>query len=237
MEFISLNHWLMLVEAKKEAKKETKRSNYGCVMLYATVTNWDKHISKIDKEDIYDDDKKDYGLEHTPHVTVLFGIHLDETKPEDVEKLMKLFKPVDASVNTIGIFENENYDVVKYDVPVTEQLKEYHEAVMAAFPNTQTFPDYHPHMTISYVKPGEGKKYKGKVKPFKVTFDLAVYSMKSSDAESKKIKVGLQEEKCYIQVEYGLTIKSYHFGYILMKRISKKLLKTYQNISTIKLLI
>ena len=188
MNFTSYNNWLM------EATKETKRPDYGCVMLYATVPNWDKHIAKIAKEDIYNNEEKDYGLEHTPHVTVLFGIHLDETKPEDVEKLMKLFKPVDASVDTIAIFENENYDVVKYDVPVTEQLKEYHEAVMAAFPNTQTFPEYHPHMTISYVKPGEGKKYVGKVKPFNVKFDLAVYSMKSSDAESKKVKVKLTDE-------------------------------------------
>lgn len=184
--FTSYKNWLM------EAKKEVKRPDYGCIMLYATVPNWDKHLSKIDEEDIYNNEEKDYGLEHTPHATVLFGVHLNETKPEDVEKFMKLFKPVEVTVDTIGVFENPDYDVVKYDVPVTEELKKYREAALAAFPNTQTFPDYHPHMTISYVNSGTGKNYKGKVTPFKVVFDLAVYSMKSSDAESKKVKVKLK---------------------------------------------
>lgn len=189
-QFTSFNKW-KLMEAKK--KEQSKKTEYGCVMLYTEVPNWDKHISKIDDEDIYDDEFKDYGLEHTPHVTVLFGIHLDETTPEDVEKVLKLFKPIQAYVDTIGIFENDVYDVVKYDVPVTPKLKEYHEAVMAAFPNTQTFPDYHPHMTIAYVLPGKGKEYKGGVKPFKVTFDTAVYSYAGKNGERQRIKVKLEK--------------------------------------------
>ena len=47
MQFTSLKNWLI------EAKKEVKRPDYGCVMLYTTVPNWDKHLSKIDKEDIF----------------------------------------------------------------------------------------------------------------------------------------------------------------------------------------
>ena len=99
--FIGLKQWLM--ESKK--KEQSKKTEYGCVMLYTEIPNWGKHLSKIDEDDIYDDEFKDYGLEHTPHVTVLFGIHLDETKPEDVKKVLKLFKPIDASVDTIGVFE------------------------------------------------------------------------------------------------------------------------------------
>ena len=187
MKFTSYKNWLM------EAKKESKKTEYGCVMLYTDVPNWNKHISKIKEEDIFDDEIKDYGLEHTPHVTVLFGIHLDETKPEDVKKVLKLFKPIQVRIDTIGIFENEVYDVVKYNVPVTPQLKEYHEAVMGAFPNTQTFPDYHPHMTIAYVLPGKGKEYKGGVTPFTVTFDTAVYSYAGKNGERERIKVKLEK--------------------------------------------
>jgi len=192
MKFTSFNNW-KLMETKK-VKEQSKKTEYGCIMLYTTVPNWDKHIDKIEKDDIYDDKFKDYGLEHTPHVTVLFGIHLDETKPEDVKKVLKLFKPVIAYIDTIGTFENKDFDVVKYNVPVTPLLKLYREAVMAAFPNTQTFPDYHPHMTIAYVLPEKGKKYKGGVKPFKVTFDTAVYSYAGKNGERERIKVKLKND-------------------------------------------
>jgi len=191
MKFTSFNNW-KLMEAEKK-KEQSKKTEFGCVMLYTEVPNWDKHISIIEKEDIYDDEFKDYGLEHTPHVTVLFGIHLDETTPEEVEKVLKLFKPIQAYIDTRSIFENPTYDVVKYDVPVTPQLKEYHEAVMAAFPNTQTFPDYHPHMTIAYVVKNSGK-YKGGVTPFKVTFDTAVYSYAGKNGERARIKVKLTKD-------------------------------------------
>ena len=175
-----------------EAKKESKKTEYGCVMLYATVPDWDNKIKVVKEEDIFDDEIKDYGYEHQPHVTLLFGLHLNETKPEAIKAFMETFKPMTATIDTISIFENEKFDVVKFDVPVTDEIKKYHDALLANYPNTQTFPDYHPHMTIAYVLPGKGKQYKGKVKPFKVTFDLAVYSFSSSGSEKDKIKVKLK---------------------------------------------
>ena len=55
------------------------------------------------------------------------------------------------------------------------------------FPNTQTFKDYHPHITIAYVKKGEGKKYVQKVKTFETTFNESVYS--GPDGKKKKFKL------------------------------------------------
>ncbi len=44
-------------------------------------------------------------------------------------------------------------------------------------PHTTDYPDYHPHTTIAYVKPGEGKKYVGKIdKPIMVKPNKIVYS-------------------------------------------------------------
>jgi 2'-5' RNA ligase superfamily len=186
MKFISFKNWLF-------EKKESKKLEYGCVMLYSNILNWDKHLSIIDKEDIYDDELHDYGLEHESHCTVLWGIHQDETKPEDVTDLIKIFKPVKVTIDKISVFKNDDYDVVKYEVPVTDELKKYHELVMLAFPNTQTFPKYEPYMTIAYVLKNTGKKYAKKVKPFEVTFDTVVYSYRknSSDKKDTKIKIKL----------------------------------------------
>jgi 2'-5' RNA ligase len=171
----------MLLESKNSDKKE-----YGCVMLFTEIKDWDKHLSLIEKEDIYDDENHEHGLEHESHVTLLYGIHLDETKPENIKKFIQTFKPIEVTIDTISIFEKDDYEVVKYDVPPIDEIKKYHDAILANFPNTQTFPEYHPHMTISYVLTGTGKKYKKKVKPFKVIFDTAVYSYKD-----KKIKIKL----------------------------------------------
>lgn len=187
--FISFENWL------NEEKKESKKMEYGCVMLYPKdIPNWkEKHLSIINKDDIYDDELHDYGLEHTPHTTILWGIHLDETNPDDVKQFMKTFKPIEVTIDKISTFKCDDYEVVKYEVPITDELQMYHDLVEKRFPNTQTHADYEPHITIAYVLSDEGKKYIKKVKSFKVFFDKAVYSYKANkdDKENTKITVKL----------------------------------------------
>jgi len=185
--FITFKNWLM------EEKTQSKKTEYGCVMLYSDIHNWKEHTSIIDEKDVYDDEFKDYGIEHHPHCTLLFGIHLDETDPQEIKEFISTFKPVEATIDTISIFDNPTFDVVKYDVPVSKQLQEYHDQLIAKFPNTQSFPDYHPHMTIAYVLPGKGKKYAHKVKPFKIHFNSVVYSYANGGKEKERIKVKLDE--------------------------------------------
>jgi len=181
MEFIGFTKFVALLEAKK------RNLEYGCVMLYPTIIkNWNSHLSIIDNEDLYD--KEGYGLEKEPHVTVLYGLHIDETDPNIIKDVLKLFNPISVEINRISIFENEEYDVVKYEVPVIPELKQYHETIKSLFPYTSSYDKYSPHITIAYVNPGTGKKYVGKVKKFKIDFDKAVYSYKKPK-ESKYTKI------------------------------------------------
>jgi hypothetical protein len=55
------------------------------------------------------------------------------------------------------LFENEKYDVLKFEV-VGDNLHETN-ADLKKFPHTTSFPDYNPHLTIAYLKKGEGSKY------------------------------------------------------------------------------
>ena len=183
--FISFKNWLF-------EKKKVRNLEYGCVMLYPTsIPNWKNHLSIIDKEDIYDNDNHDYGLEKNPHITVLYGIHLDETTPEAIKEVMKTFEPQEITIDKISIFSNDwnDYDVVKFDVPPTPELKGYNKLLKTVFPYTSDFPKYHPHMTISYVKKGTGKKYVGKIKPFTVKFDKAVYSYKNKPKDPERLTI------------------------------------------------
>lgn len=167
MNFTSFSNWL------NERKDENLQ--YGCLMLYAKVPDWNKKIHIVKPEDVFEKDD-DYGYEKEPHITIVYGLHNDKIDREELyEKIEEVIRPIRVEVDTIGFFENEEYDVVKFDVPVTPELKEYRKTFMK-FPNTQSFPEYHPHMTIAYVKKGKGKTYAQKIRPFEVTFRRAVYS-------------------------------------------------------------
>ena len=184
--FSSFKDWLF--------ESHTHKVEYGCVMLFATLDDWPKHLERIKKEDIYDDENHNYGLEKEPHCTLFYGLHLNTVKPEDVKEFIKTLSPVYVTINSIHIFENEEYDVVKYDVPKNDNaLQTYHDMIKKAFPNTETYAEYYPHMTLAYVEKGKGKKYVGKVKPFKVKFDKAVYSFDGKDGNREKISVKLKE--------------------------------------------
>lgn len=184
--FVSIKQWLL--EKKNNWRDEPR---YGCVMMEPSkFKDWEEnHLNGINEKDVfrkpYDDS---FGLEDEPHITVLYGIHEDKIDPSVVVDMMEQkMEPVTVTIDEIDIFENDDFDVVKYNVPVTEQLKEYRDMFMNAFENTQTFDGFHPHMTLAYVKKGEGKKYKKKLRePFQITFTKGVYSYHKDDPKTEE---------------------------------------------------
>ncbi len=149
---------------EEEKKREYK---YGVVMLYFEFKSdsWNKIQNMIVDEDVYhgpDESNPDpaYGREDEPHLTLLYGLHADVTN-EDVEKILNKFgKPTDIKLLDITTFDNsktKGFEVVKFDVK-GDELHDINKA-LSKLPHTTDFPDYHPHMTIAYTKPGTSKKY------------------------------------------------------------------------------
>lgn len=176
---------------------EGHKNEYGCLMNYLDIPTWEtKILSKIDRADLYDDETKQFGLEYEAHTTILFGFH-DGVNVDDVIKEVGEYvkKPIKIEIKNLSCFENEKYDVLKFDVESPE-LRELNKIIKEKFEHTSTFPDYKPHITVAYLKKnGSAKKYEKKFKDGAIILEGGdfVYSKENGDKiiwnpEDKKIK-------------------------------------------------
>ena len=173
-------------------KEQTQpKYEYGCVMLYFDFPLMNKIHDAIDpnhlwKKDEDSDSTYDGGLETEPHCTLLYGLH-DGVTEEDIKHVLDKFTFSTCIISNASLFENENFDVLKFDVNGDDLFKA--NAELIKYPNTQTYPDYHPHMTVAYLLPGKGKRYADMLngQEFELTPTHAVYSM--PDGEKKQISI------------------------------------------------
>lgn len=101
------------------------------------------------------------GREATPHITVKFGLHGND--PAAVHKIIADHGPVPVTFGKTSLFpagESGTHDVLKVDVDSPE-LRALNKKIADALPNTDTHPEYVPHATLAYLKPGEGAAYDG----------------------------------------------------------------------------
>lgn len=174
--------------------------SYGCAMVFFDFPQINDIHSQIDEEDVYkgdeedEDDNRSYGLEKDSHATLLYGLHDDEVDPSEVLEICTDVEYPVLKLEKVSTFENEKYDVLKFDVDcdVLHQINKK----LKSLPHTNKFPDYHPHSTIAYLKPGTGKKYVEKfneleeeVEPSKI-----VYSRSNGDKEEKRVKLAPKKE-------------------------------------------
>lgn len=100
----------------------------------------------------------DYGLERKTHVTVVPC--LDNNV--DIEALKKYLRPLYEYplllTNVSAFTNNQDYDVLKCDV-ASDILYSTNKRICADFPTFTEYKEYHPHMTIAYMKKGLTGKY------------------------------------------------------------------------------
>jgi len=168
-------------------------AKFDCVMLYAKIDNklWKKIQDNIDEKDLYEDPEgiEEFGLEKEPHLTIIYGIHSSENDQNKIIKKLEKYKPINLKMNGVSMFETDKYDVIKIDIKPSDELLKYRKDLIDNTINTQTYPDYHPHMTIAYVKKGKGKKYIKKIKIDKM--ELEFDTIKYSDHKYKKKTIKL----------------------------------------------
>lgn len=152
---MNINYSQLLTEER------TASSPLGCLMAKVAKSYADKILSfgkKIIRDDILFIQNNEFGREKEPHVTIKYGFDPDLTELE-IRKTIKGVKPFQVTINKLSLFHaspsispfhsNNQYDVVKLDVesPILRKLRE----LCDLFPNKDTFPKYHPHLTLAYV--------------------------------------------------------------------------------------
>lgn len=96
------------------------------------------------------------GRELHPHITVKYGLKTDD--PEKLKQALAGLPPLRARLGKVSLFQNPKHDVLKIDVD-SDDLRTANTRISEAIDNEDNYPEYHPHATIAYLKPGTGRQY------------------------------------------------------------------------------
>ena len=100
------------------------------------------------------------GLETEPHVTVLYGLHT--TDLDEVHDVIgNDYPPVDIQLGAVKTFPDRGDGEVVYIEIKSPDLRALNARYREKLEYTSDFPDYKPHLTVAYVKPGEGRSWTG----------------------------------------------------------------------------
>lgn len=161
----------------------------GCSMMYFNFPEMEKIHSKIEKDDIYDDEEGGFGLEDDHHITLLYGF--DKSVDGDVvnQKVMEMEIPNVIVLHNPSLFKKDEYDVLKFDVKNTDELSKINEMLTGNFPYENEYPVYHAHCTIGYLEVGAGDKYVDifKDSEFEVIPEELVYSSPDNEKTVTKL--------------------------------------------------
>ena len=156
--------------------------------LCSSIRQLQEQIDRHDLQPTDYGDESDTGLEMNSHVTVLYGLHTGDG--EELRALVSVLGPIAIQLGECSVFhadmskppdpDKPKYDVLKIEV-ISKGLHKLHESLKENFEYTSTFPDYKPHITIAYVKPGMGSYYADRFNALKgktATFDRLIFSDK-----------------------------------------------------------
>lgn len=160
--------------------------DFNCAMLYFDFPAMATLHQSINPRDIYTvESNEGYGLETEPHCTLLYGIEPQVTV-DQVAKKLEGIKFGECKAYNLSLFENEDFDVLKFDME-GDNLHNANKA-LTELPYKTDYPDYMPHMTVAYLKPGKGSEYlkilnsqEHSLKPLHITYSMTDGSKQKID--------------------------------------------------------
>jgi 2'-5' RNA ligase len=100
--------------------------------------------------------------EHVAHLTLLYGLLESGQKWKGhVDTVLDGWTPPALKIEKVshfpGSLEGEDYSVIIGQVELTPELVEGHDR-LSLLPHIDTFPGYHPHITLAYIKNGPSSR-------------------------------------------------------------------------------
>ncbi len=150
-------------------------------------------VKAFSREHIAEEDLAEKGYEDDVHITVLYGLHTGDA--DDVRRVVNGFGPVQVRWGGISVFETDDGDCIVLDV-LPGGINILNSRLRESLEYTSKFLEYKPHLTLAYVKPGEGEKYvqllDGRLPLEKyVNFDSLVFGA----ANGERVTIGLTGNK------------------------------------------
>lgn len=171
-------------------QKSATPYEYGAVMLRLKHPQTDHIRRSIDIEDIFHGEgltksyvgvpSQEYGIPDDIHCTLLYGLH--DVPVKHVLTALQGIKFGSLRVKNPSTFQQKGYEVLKWDVDGESALRA--NSSLVRLPHTNEYPEYHPHVTIAYLKPGKSSKYVSQIGDIKNKFADSieiVYSSQSGD--------------------------------------------------------
>lgn len=139
-----------------------------------------EHGKKIPNFALYGD-----GRENESHVTLLWGIEV--AKPDAaIRNAIGMTPAFKIKLGKTSHFpDSGDGDVVKVDIHSPE-LHAMHHKLASVTPTTKTHPDYIPHCTVAYCKPGLGRTFSGSsaLEGKEAIVDKIIFSSKDGSRET-----------------------------------------------------
>jgi 2'-5' RNA ligase len=172
-------------EFEVDGAAPAKKYDYASTQVNLPSPVADKVLSL--GKNIPDSDLAADGRENEPHITVKYGLK-DDDSVSKVREILSKEPPIKAVLGETSIFEAGNDeqdrgDVVKLGVE-SDDLARINKLIAKAIPNEDSYPDYQPHVTLAYVKAGEGKKYAGdkSLAGTQIVFDSLSFRTKTGES-------------------------------------------------------
>ena len=150
------------------------------------VLSWAKeHISS---SDIYGKDGK--GYEHAPHITAAYGID-DDNVEGAVKRALDGVGPFTVKLGAVDFFMDptKEYHVIKISV-LPGPAEEFHERVVSNVGMYDPTYEYHPHITLAYVKPGRCQDLMGDQSFAGEDVEISSGMLMTDDNNPKRIRFG-----------------------------------------------
>lgn len=124
------------------------------------------------------------------HITALYGIQQDDIDTQ-VQEVLKRASAKQFTLHKLGVFEAEDHDVVIIKAQ-GDDLFRLNQVLTEEFPDHyNVHGDYKPHLTLAYVKKGEGQKILDSVShdenEFEVEVPILAFIVTKRDGKRVKI--------------------------------------------------